>query len=77
MLQAGVPLNENLIDATKAGKEVQAIYAVAKAERVRPTFLRKQVASGRVVILQRDGKQPVGIGEGPENKDQCKHRDLA
>lgn len=68
MLQAGVPLNENLIDATKAGKEVQAIYAVAKAERVRPTFLRKQVASGRVVILQRDGKQPVGIGEGLRTK---------
>ena len=63
-----MPLNENLLDAANAGKEVQAIYAVAKAEGVRPTFLLKQVASGRVVILQRDGKQPVGIGESLRTK---------
>jgi hypothetical protein len=44
MLQAGVPLTENLIDAANAGKEVQAIYAVAKSEGVRPTLLLKQVA---------------------------------
>jgi len=61
-------LNENLLDAANAGREGQAIYAVAKAEGVRPTFLLKQVASGRVVILQRDGKQPVGIGESLRTK---------
>ena len=61
-------MNENLLDAANVGKEVQAIYAVAKAEGVRPTFLLRQVASGRVVILQRDGKQPVGIGESLRTK---------
>jgi len=58
-----MPLNENLLDAAIAGKEVQAIYAVAKAEGVRPNFLMKQVALGRVVIMQRDCNQPLGIGE--------------
>ena len=61
-------MNENLLDAANAGREVQAIYAVAKAEGVRPPFLLKQLASGRVVILQRDGKQPVGIGESLRTK---------
>lgn len=61
-------MNENLLDTAIAGKEVQAIYAVAKTEGVRPTLLLKQVASGRVVILQRDGKQPVGIGESLRTK---------
>ncbi|NPV63324.1 MAG: phosphomethylpyrimidine synthase ThiC [Methanotrichaceae archaeon] len=66
--RVGIPLNENLLDTAIAGKEVQAIYAVAKTEGVRPTLLLKQVASGRVVILQRDGKQPVGIGESLRTK---------
>ena len=61
-------MNENILDAAIAGEEVQAIYAVAKAEGVRPTLLLKQVGSGRVVILQRDGKKPVGIGEGLRTK---------
>jgi len=61
-------LNKNLFDAVIAGKEVQAIYAVAKAEGVRPNFLLKQVALGRVVIMQRDGKQPTGIGESLRTK---------
>jgi len=68
MFRVEMPLNENLLNAVIAGKEVQAVYAVAKAEGVRPTFLLKQVASGRVVILQRDGKQPVGIGENLRTK---------
>jgi phosphomethylpyrimidine synthase len=61
-------LNENLLESANAGKEVQAIYAVAKAEGVKSTFLLEQVALGRVVILQREGKQPVGIGENLRTK---------
>jgi phosphomethylpyrimidine synthase len=61
-------LNETLLESANAGKEVQAIYAVAKAEGVKSTFLLKQVALGRVVILQREGKQPVGIGESLRTK---------
>jgi len=63
-----MPLNENLLDASIAGNEVQAIYTVAKAEGLRPNILLKQIASGRVVIMQRDGRQPVGIGEGLRTK---------
>jgi phosphomethylpyrimidine synthase len=63
-----MPLNENLLDAAIAGKEVQAIYAVAKAEGVRANFLMKQVALGRVIIMQRDGNRPLGIGESLRTK---------
>ena len=60
--------NENLLEAAIAGKEVPAISIVAKAEGLRPNALLKQVASGRVIIMQRDGKQPIGIGEGLKTK---------
>jgi phosphomethylpyrimidine synthase len=63
-----MPLDENLLDAAIAGKEVQAIYAVAKAEGVRPNILLKQVSLGRIVIMLRDGKQPLGIGESLRTK---------
>ncbi len=56
-------MSENILESANAGEEGQAIYAVAKAEGVKSTFLLKQVALGRVAILQRAGKQPVGIGE--------------
>jgi phosphomethylpyrimidine synthase len=61
-------LSENILDAAIAGKEVQAIYAVAKAEGVRANFLMKQVALGRIVIMQRDGNRPLGIGESLRTK---------
>jgi phosphomethylpyrimidine synthase len=64
----GKSLIENLFDASKNGKEVQVIDIVAKIEGIRPSFLLKQVASGRVVVMQRDGKQPLGIGEGLRTK---------
>ena len=60
--------SENLLDAAIVGKEVQVIYTTAKAEGLRPSILMKQIASGRVVIMQRDGKQPIGIGEGLRTK---------
>jgi len=61
-------LNENLHEAAITGKEVPIISAVARAEGVRLDLLLRQVASGRVVIMQRDGKPPVGIGEGLRTK---------
>jgi phosphomethylpyrimidine synthase len=64
----GTTLNENLFDASKAGKEIKVIDIVAKTEGVNPSFLLKQVASGRVVVMQRDGKQPLGIGNGLRTK---------
>jgi phosphomethylpyrimidine synthase len=60
--------NANLLEAAIAGKEVPAISIVAKAEGLRPNALLKQVASGRVIIMQRDSKQPIGIGEGLKTK---------
>ena len=53
--------NENLLEAAIAGKEVPAISIVAKAEGLRPNALLKQVASGRVIIMQTDGKQRLGV----------------
>jgi phosphomethylpyrimidine synthase len=63
-----VPLNESLLESAISGKEVNAIYAVAKAEGLKPNFLLKQLALGRAVIMQRKGKLPVGIGEGLRTK---------
>ncbi len=59
---------DNLLEAAIAGREAPAINAVAKTEGVRPDFLLRQVATGRVVIMQRDGKPPLGIGEGLRTK---------
>jgi hypothetical protein len=70
-------MNKNLIMAAIAGEEVPVINEVAKAEGVRPNILLKQVALGRVVIIQRDGKQPIGHRREPEDKDQCQHWDLS
>ncbi|MDD1759984.1 MAG: phosphomethylpyrimidine synthase ThiC [Methanothrix sp.] len=61
-------MSENLLDAAIAGKEVQAIYAAAKAEGRQPSNLITQIASVRVVIMQRGGKQSIGIGEGLRTK---------
>jgi phosphomethylpyrimidine synthase len=59
---------ENLIEAAIAGREAPAINAVAKTEGMRSDYLLKQVATGRVVIMQRDGKPPLGIGGGLRTK---------
>lgn len=61
-------MNENLLYAANAGKEVRAISIVARAEGIRPVLLSKLVASGRAVIMQRDGKPPLGIGENLRTK---------
>jgi len=61
-------LNENLLEAVIAGKEVPVINSVAKAEGMRPDFILRQIASGRIVIMQRNGKPAVGIGEGLKTK---------
>jgi thiamine biosynthesis protein ThiC len=49
-------MNKNLLTAAIAGEEVPVIDEVAKTEGVRPDFLRRQIASGRVAVMQRDGK---------------------
>jgi len=61
-------LSENLYKAAIAGREIPIIDEVAKIEGVRPNFLLKQIALGRVVVMVRDGKPPVGIGEGLKTK---------
>lgn len=59
---------ENLIEAAIAGREIPVISSVAKIEGIRPDFLLRQIASGRIVIMQREGKPAVGIGEGLKTK---------
>jgi thiamine biosynthesis protein ThiC len=47
-------LNKKLLMAAIAGEDVPVIDEVAKTERVKPDFLRRQITSGRVTIMQRD-----------------------
>ncbi len=54
--------------AAIAGEDVPVIDEVAKTEWVKPDFLRRQIASGRVAVMQRDGKPSLGIGEGLRTK---------
>ncbi len=61
-------MSENLLEAAIDSRNVQAINSVAKAEGISPTFLQRQIALGRIVIMQRDGKAAVGIGEGLRTK---------
>ena len=59
---------ENLLNAAIAGKNCPAIDAVAKAEGIESDFLRKQIVSGRAVIMQRCGQPRVGIGNSLKTK---------
>ena len=61
-------MNKNLLMAAISGEDVQVIDEVAKTEGVKPDILRRQIASGRVVVMQRDGKRSLGIGEGLKTK---------
>ncbi len=61
-------MSENLLEAATAGREIPVINSIANAEEVRPDFLRRQIASGRIVIMQREDKPAVGIGEGLKTK---------
>lgn len=61
-------LSENLLMAAIAGRDHPVISAVAEAEGVSPSFLQRQIASGRIAVMQRHGKPPVGIGEGLRTK---------
>ena len=61
-------MNKNLLLDAIAGKENSVINEVADAEGVKPNFLQRQIASGRIVVMQRDGKPPLGIGEGLKTK---------
>jgi len=61
-------LSENLLMAAIAGRDHPVISAVAEAEGVSPSFLHRQIASGRIAVMQRHGKPPVGIGEGLRTK---------
>ncbi len=61
-------MSENLLEAAIADRDVQVINSVAKVEGIRPNFLLKQIASGRIAIMQREGKPAVGIGEGLKTK---------
>ena len=61
-------MNKNLLTAAIAGEDVPVIDEVAKTEGVKPDFLRRQIACGRVAVMQRDGKPSLGIGEGLKTK---------
>lgn len=61
-------MSENLLEAAMAGRDHPVIDAVAEAEGVSPAFLQGQIASGRIVVMQRREKPPVGIGEGLRTK---------
>ncbi|OPY50015.1 MAG: thiamine biosynthesis protein ThiC [Methanosaeta sp. PtaU1.Bin112] len=61
-------MNMNLLQAATAGKETSAINEVAFIEGVEPNILCKQIACGRIIIMQREKKPPLGIGEGLKTK---------
>lgn len=59
---------ENLLWAAIGGEESPAISVVAEAEGMAPDLLQRRVAAGRAVVMVRDGKPPLGIGEGLRTK---------
>jgi len=61
-------MNKNLLMAANAGKESFVINELADKEGLRADFLCKQIASGRIVIMKRDKKPSLGIGEGLKTK---------
>jgi phosphomethylpyrimidine synthase len=61
-------MNDNLLELSRKGRMPPAVRAVAKAEGVSAKVLLDRLASGRVVIMQREGKPPVGFGEGLRTK---------
>lgn len=61
-------MSGNLLEAATAGREVPVVNSIASVEGVSPAFLLKQIVSGRIVIMQREGKPAVGIGEGLKTK---------
>jgi phosphomethylpyrimidine synthase len=61
-------MNKNLLPAAIAGNKTSVIGEVADREGVTANFLIRQIASGRIVVMQRDEKPPLGIGEGLKTK---------
>jgi phosphomethylpyrimidine synthase len=61
-------MNKNLLPAAIAGNKTSVIGEVADREGVTPNFLIRQIASGRIVVMQRDEKPPLGLGEGLKTK---------
>jgi phosphomethylpyrimidine synthase len=61
-------MNKNILLAAIAGKETSVINEVAGTEGVEANFLCRQIACGRIVVMQRDEKPPLGIGEGLKTK---------
>jgi phosphomethylpyrimidine synthase len=59
---------ESLLWAAIGGEEPTAIRVVAEAEGMAPDLLKRRVAAGRAVVMVRDGKPPLGIGEGLRTK---------
>jgi len=61
-------MNDNLLELARKGRMPPAVRAVAKVEGISAKVLLERLASGRVVIMQREGKPPVGFGEGLKTK---------
>jgi len=58
----------NLLELARQGRMSPAVKQIAKAEGVRPEMIVRGLASGRIVIMQREGKPSVGFGEGFRTK---------
>jgi phosphomethylpyrimidine synthase len=59
---------ETLLQLAKKGKMSPVVKRVAKIEGIDAKVLLKKIALGRVVIMQRKEKSPVGFGEGLKTK---------
>ena len=61
-------MSDNLLEAARTRRETPAMTTVAGSEGVSSHLLRRNLAAGRLVIMQRDEKLPVGIGQGLRTK---------
>lgn len=66
--QDGGIVNDTLLERAGSGGVDEVIHRVAKYEGMSPELLARRIASGRAVILQREGNTPIGIGEGLRTK---------
>lgn len=60
-------MTPTLIEQAQQGKLPSPLYRVAAQENIDPALVRERVASGSIVIMQRDGRC-TGIGKGLRTK---------
>lgn len=57
-----------LLEEAKQGHLTEEIKLISKKERITEERLRKLISKGHVVIMKRDGVEPLGIGSGLRTK---------